>query len=163
MKIENTPSLRHPEVLFMSLFGIGFARYAPGTFGTLATMPFLYVLSYFQAPFFIFIPFLLIATVISCFIADYAQKKFDQHDPSWIVIDESLGIFTAWLFMGSHTQWWQFILIFVLFRFFDIIKFYPATYFDEKVHHGSGTILDDIISGLYAGLIFLLINYFISS
>lgn len=145
----------------MSLFGIGFIPFAPGTFGTLATMPLLILLSHFQAPFFIFIPFLVIATIISCYIADYTQKKYELHDPGWIVIDESLGIFTAWLFMGAHHSWWHFLLIFVLFRFFDIVKIYPASYFDKKVHHGSGTILDDIVSGVYAGLLFLIIELFI--
>lgn len=162
MKKEITPSLRHPEVLFMSLFGIGFIPYAPGTMGTLATMPLIVLFSFFDAPFFIFIPFLVIVTGMSCYIADYTQRKFSLHDPGWIVMDEALGIFTAWLFMGSHKEWWHFLLIFVLFRFFDIIKIYPASYFDKKVKHGSGTILDDIVSGIYAGLLFLVITIFIT-
>lgn len=146
----------------MSLFGIGFLPKMPGTYGTAATMPFLILLGLFEAPFFIFLPFLLISTVASCFMAEYAQKKFSVHDPSWIVIDESLGILTAWLFLtGSEILWWQYLLIFVLFRFFDIIKFPLARYFDQKVQHGCGTILDDIVSGIYAGLTYKLIQYFL--
>ena len=52
-------------------------------------------------------------------------------------------------------------LQFALFRFFDIVKIWPASFFDSKVEHGAGTILDDVISGIYAGLTYLLLTAFI--
>lgn len=163
MKVENKPSLKHSEVLFLSLFGIGFLPKMPGTYGSLATLPLLYVLSLTGAPFFIFIPFLLIATIASCFIAEIAQKKFKTHDPSWIVIDEVLGMITAWLFIaGDEPNFYSLAALFALFRFFDIFKIWPASYFDKKVTHGLGTILDDIISGVFAGGLLKLIFYFLS-
>ena len=153
------PSMRHPEVIFLSFFGVGFAPWAPGTMGTLATLPFLYFLGQFNAPFFIFLPFLIIATIISCFIAEVVQKRLNLHDPGWIVMDEVLGMATAWLFIGEHSLL-RLLVLFALFRFFDIVKFWPASYFDKEVNHGAGTILDDIISGIFAGLVFLLITHF---
>ena len=157
MKEENAPSLTHPEVVFVSFFGAGFLPKAPGTWGSLAICPVLFGLSQAGAPYFFFIPFLIMATIISCFIAQIAQEKYKVHDPSWIVIDEVLGMWTAWIFTQAVGGKPVISLIFVfgVFRFFDIIKFWPATYFDKEVSHGAGTIIDDIISGIYAGLVYL--------
>lgn len=160
MKEKNAPSLSQPEVVFLSFFGAGFLPKAPGTWGSLAICPILFLLGYFKAPFFVFIPFLIMATVITCFVADVAQRKFDLHDPGWIVMDEVLGMWTAWLFTQNGDQTiFSLFLIFLLFRLFDIYKIWPATYFDQKVKHGAGTILDDIVSGLFAGLAYLLLMF----
>lgn len=160
MNQEKQPSLKKPEILFLSFFGVGFLPKAPGTFGTLATLPFLYVLGLFHPPFFFFIPFLLILTAGSSFIADKVQRELNLHDPQWIVIDEVIGMSITWLFTTSYSLQ-HLLLQFVLFRFFDIVKIWPASFFDSKVEHGAGTILDDVISGIYAGLVYLLITAFI--
>ncbi len=162
MNEANRPTLKRLDILFLSFFGVGFLPKAPGTWGTLATLPFLYAIGRFNPPYIFFIPFLIIMTLISSFIADSVQKKFDLHDPQFIVIDEVLGMTTAWLFIQTHNLSHLFIL-FALFRFFDIIKIWPASYFDKKVHHGYGTIVDDIVSGVFAGLVYLVINHFFSA
>lgn len=159
MDTKNIPSLKKPEVLFLSFFGVGFIKYAPGTFGTLVTMPLLYLLGYFSPPLFLFIPFLLIFTFLSCTIAEMAQKKYQLHDPGWIVIDEVIGMFVTWLFFRDNNLL-HLTIGFALFRFFDIIKVWPASYFDKEVHHGAGTILDDVISGVYAGALTLIVIRF---
>jgi phosphatidylglycerophosphatase A len=156
MNQDKQPSLKKPEILFLSFFGVGFLPKAPGTWGTLATLPFLYLLGRFNPPFFLFIPFLIILTAGSCFIAEHVQKKYEVHDPQWIVIDEVLGMSITWLFSLKFSLA-HLMIQFVLFRFFDIVKVWPASFFDQKIHHGAGTILDDIVSGIYAGLIYLLI------
>jgi phosphatidylglycerophosphatase A len=160
MKNDKRPSIKRLDILFLSFFGVGFAPIAPGTCGTLATLPFLYILGRFNPPFFLFIPFIIILTIISSFIAEIVQQQYKLHDPQWIVIDEVIGMSIAWLFIGQHTLLRLFIL-FVLFRFFDIVKFWPASYFDKKVTHGMGTILDDVVSGFYAGIVFLIIRIFL--
>jgi phosphatidylglycerophosphatase A len=160
MNEENRPSLKRLDIVFLSFFGSGFLPKAPGTWGTLATLPFLYGIGRFNPPFFLFIPFLTITTIISCFMADRAQKEFNTHDPQWIVIDEFLGMSVAWLFIQTHNLL-HLLILFLLFRFFDIVKIWPASYFDKKVHHGAGTILDDIVSGIYAGLLYLVIARFL--
>lgn len=160
MTDSKKPSLKHPEIIFLSFFGVGFVPKAPGTFGTLATLPFLYALGLTKPPVVLFIPLLIIATVISCFMANIVQKRLELHDPQWIVMDEVLGMATAWLFIQEFTIL-HLAILFGLFRFFDIIKFWPASYLDKEVEHGAGTILDDIVSGIYAGLVYLLIHYFL--
>lgn len=155
-------AITQPDVLFLSFFGAGFSPYAPGTMGTIATLPFLILIGKLNPPTVFFIPLLIISTIIFCFIADMTQKKYQVHDPSWIVIDEVLGMITAWLFIAEHSLLHLGIL-FVLFRFFDIVKFWPASYFDKGIDHGAGTILDDIVSGLFAGICYLIINHFFFS
>lgn len=159
MNDANRPERTRPDILFLSFFGVGFLPKAPGTWGTLATLPFLYVLGKFNPPYIFFIPFILIVTLISSFVTDSVQKKYNLHDPQFIVIDEVLGMMTAWLFIQKH-NFSHLMILFALFRAFDIIKIWPASYFDKDVHHGAGTILDDLVSGLYAGLVYLVINHF---
>lgn len=141
------------EVLFLSFGGIGFIKKAPGTFGTLAAMPFLYASMKLNVPSFFFIPFLVVLTCASCLVADYVEKKYQLHDPSWIVIDEVIGVSIAWLFVTEQSPL-NLLVIFLLFRFFDIIKFGPVAYFD-KMENGAGTILDDVAAGLMAGITYL--------
>ncbi len=160
MDTKNIPSLKKPEVLFLSFFGVGFIKYAPGTFGSLAIMPLLYILGQFNPPVFLFAPFLLILTALSSVIAEFAQKKYELHDPGWIVIDEVIGMFIAWLFVRDNNLV-HLAILFALFRFFDIVKIWPASFFDKKVKHGAGTILDDVVSGIYAGALTYLILYFV--
>jgi phosphatidylglycerophosphatase A len=160
MKDDKRPSLKRLDIVFLSFFGTGFLPRMPGTWGTLATLPFLYGIGRFNPPYFLFIPFLVITTIISSFIADRAQKEFNSHDPQWIVIDEFLGMSVAWLFIQTHNLL-HLLILFVLFRFFDIVKFWPASYFDKKVQHGAGTILDDIVSGIYAGVLYSLFARFL--
>ncbi len=88
MNEANRPSLKRLDILFLSFFGVGFLPKAPGTWGTLATLPFLYLIGKFNPPFFLFIPFIIIVTIISSFVADSVQRNYNLHDPQFIVIDE---------------------------------------------------------------------------
>ncbi len=160
MNQDNRPSLKRLDILFLSFLGSGYLPWAPGTWGTLATLPLLYGLGRFNPPYFLFIPFLVIITIISSFIAESVQKELKLHDPQWIVIDEFLGMSVAWLFIQTHNLL-HLLILFILFRIFDIIKIWPASYFDKEVHHGAGTILDDVVSGIYAGLLYLVIARYI--
>lgn len=150
---KTKPSLINIEILFVSFFGVGFIPVAPGTFGSLATLPFLYAMAYFQIPLFLLlIPFLLL-TFASCMVCEFVQKKHKIHDPKWIVIDEVLGMSLTFFFHPT-TQFIKILLAFALFRFFDIVKIWPASYFDKKVTHGLGTVVDDLVSGVYAGILY---------
>lgn len=154
-KSTKIPVLK-PEILFLSLFGVGFIPFASGTWGTLVTLPFFYLAGLLNPPTIFLLPLLIIATVGSSYIAEIVQKKYEVHDPSWIVIDEAIGMGFAWLFISEFSLL-HLAVLFVLFRFFDIIKVWPASYFDKKVDHGAGTIVDDVISGIYAGLVYKLL------
>jgi phosphatidylglycerophosphatase A len=88
--------------------------------------------------------------VAAVFVTENVQKKFHLKDPQWIVIDEVIGMLITWSFIRS-IEFPELFLVFATFRLFDIIKIWPASWFD-RLHHGIGTITDDVISGLYAGI-----------
>ena len=143
------PSL--PVVLFLSWFYSGKFPKAPGTMGSLATLPLIYLLHYLQINIYSLIALILVLIISSISITEKVQKKFHLHDPQWIVIDEVIGMLVTWSFVMS-IDFPVIFLVFSTFRMFDIIKIWPASYFD-RLHHGAGTILDDVISGVYAGII----------
>lgn len=158
MKDQNNTFLDKLYLTYLAWFGTGYSPFAPGTIGSLATLPLIFVFHILNFNFYVFIALLVLATIFTCVITDKIQKKFNVHDPSWIVADEVLGMLVTWCFIYPHFNLVSSLLVFGLFRFFDIIKIWPASFFDKKVNHGSGTILDDIVSGLYAGLAILLIQ-----
>ena len=75
------------------------------------------------------------------------QKKAGPSDDQRIVIDEVVG---QWLALIGIFDVWAIVLGFGLFRLFDIVKIYPANYFDENRKDGLGIVMDDVISGIYA-------------
>lgn len=150
MKVQNKFKCSNFIIAYLSYFYIGFIPKAPGTFGSLATIPLFYLFSYLNLSFEIYVTILVGFIIFSSIVTEKLQKQQNLHDPQWIVIDEVLGMLTAWAFTYLNTDIQTIFILFVLFRFFDIVKIWPASFFD-KLTHGSGTILDDIISGVYAG------------
>jgi phosphatidylglycerophosphatase A len=132
---------------------------APGTMGSLATIPFIFFLNYLKVNTYSLITLITILYCISVYLTDEIQKKFQLHDPQWIVIDEVIGMLITWSFVRS-TNFSALLSVFILFRFFDIVKIWPASYFD-RLDNGIGTITDDVVSGLYAGIISLFIQQFL--
>lgn len=146
------------ETIFLSFFGTGFSPIAPGTVGTFAALPLLYGVGLLGIDRLYLITAILIVTAFSCLYVNKIQKRDGIHDPSWIVIDEVLGIATTCCFF-DYSNLTLLLIAAAVFRVFDIFKIWPASYFDTKMKHGAGTILDDIIAGGYAGLVMLLVTY----
>ncbi len=147
--------------VYLSWFGSGYLPKAPGTFGTLASLPFIYAWSLPQPTHLNNFLLITIMTVAAIITAEIIQKASQSHDPQWIVIDEVIGMLITWSIVRPTTllEW---ALCFVVFRILDIFKIWPATYFDKQIKHGAGTILDDVVSGLYAGIfLHFLSHYFL--
>jgi phosphatidylglycerophosphatase A len=100
----------------------------------------------------------VVITLIGIWAASHTEKLSGRKDPGKVVIDEVAGQFVALLpvpfILG--TAWWTAILAFVLFRFFDIVKPYPARKL-ESLEAGPGIMLDDIVAGVYAAIVVALI------
>lgn len=159
-KFNSAPSSR-PSIItliFLTWFYSGKFPKAPGTMGSLATMPFIYLLYYVGINSYSLIALILCLTVTAILVTENVQKKYQLHDPQWIVIDEVIGMLITWSFVRS-IEFPVLFLVFTTFRFFDIVKVWPASYFD-RLKHGSGTILDDVVSGIFAGITTLLIHKF---
>ncbi len=126
----------------LSLFSIGDIKFAPGTIASLFTLIVWYFVPnifYIQA--IIIILFLMLSFYL-CY--DFSRKN-DEKDPSYIVLDEFVGMSIS-LFMIPKL-WSYYLISFILFRFFDIFKpsFIESS---QDVKMGAGIILDDILSGL---------------
>ncbi len=140
-------------VLFMAFgFGSGLATKAPGTVGTLAAIP-VYVLL-IQSNLFAYSFATILVILSGIWICGSAAEKLGEHDFSGIVWDEIAGfLVTMWMVPFS----WQAVVTgFILFRVFDIFKPWPINWIDKKVHNGLGIMLDDLLAGLFAGLILAL-------
>jgi phosphatidylglycerophosphatase A len=143
-----------PTLLFLSWFYTGKFPKAPGTAGSFATLPLIYLLHNLHINIYSLLALILALTAASIMITEKVQKEYGLHDPQWIVIDEVIGMLVTWSFVRT-IDFPTIFLVFAVFRLFDIIKIWPASYFD-RLHHGSGTILDDVVSGVYSGIIVLL-------
>ncbi len=135
-------------LLLSSWFGVGRLPLAPGTWGTLGAVPLVLIISYFGP-----VPAVISLAVIiplAVWTSGISQKLIKKDDPPEVVIDEVAGYFvTVFLLPFS---WWSFILGFLLFRFFDILKPFPIGMIDKKVRGGIGICLDDIVAGVYANI-----------
>lgn len=143
---------------FLSWFYIGKFPKAPGTAGSLATLPLIYLLHALHSNIYHLILLIVVLYGAAVAITQKIQVRYGLHDPQWIVIDEVIGMLVTWAFVPT-VDFPNLFLVFSLFRLFDIIKFWPASYFD-RLHHGMGTITDDVVSGIYAGISCYLIQQF---
>lgn len=138
--------------LWASWFKVGYCPVASGTAGSLAALPVCWLAIWLMGT----VGVLLMAAVLF-YVGLQASKevlKYTKHDPALIVIDEVVGqLLTFTLVANSMPKWWVFLVGFVLFRVFDIIKVWPANYYDKKVYNAYGVMMDDVVAGLYAAII----------
>ena len=156
------------NILISTFFGNGYISRIPGTFTSLSTLIILYIL--FEILQFKNLNYILILYSITFFYSFYAvmdsETEFENKDPRQIVIDEVLGqamplIFIVYLSSKNLINFpveIYYFLSFILFRFFDIVKPFPVSYFDKQHKNFFGIIMDDIMAGLYTMLIIYLFS-----
>ena len=156
--------------LFVTCFGIGSIRFAPGTITSLITTVFLYSLFHIiNLPNITILIILLIVFIYSFYAVSEYIKYNENKDPKEVVVDEFIGqsipIYLYEIAHGSvkesHEAALFYLYIFILLRFFDIKKPFPVSFFDKKFKNSFGVIIDDVIAGLYVVLtliIFMVIN-----
>ncbi len=140
--------LKNPVHLLSVGFGSGLAAKAPGTFGTIAALPFWYALQFLPPVYYVVA--LILAFVLGVYLCGATAEALGVHDHGGIVWDEFVGLWIA-LFMVPMNIWWI-ALGFALFRLFDIWKPWPIRVLDAKVHGGFGIMIDDVLAGVYAYL-----------
>ena len=155
--------------LFVTLFGIGKLKKIPGSYASLVTTIFLFVLFHFLN----FSPnIVLIGVVIVFLISLYAVnifiKNLDNKDPKEVVIDEFIGqSIPICLYEIAHQGLKEtnqvlisYFIMFILFRIFDIVKPYPVSYYDKNFKNSFGVIMDDVCAGLYVVAVLVLYMVF---
>ncbi len=150
--------------LIATFFYVGLLRPAPGTWGSLAAIPVAWGLHYWGG-----FPALIVATIVVFYAGLWASANMtrgrEEHDPSEIVVDEVVGQWLAlWPLSGGlwHAgvdpfvfPWPGWVLGFLMFRFFDILKPGPVGWADRR-RDALGVMLDDVIAGIFAGLVVML-------
>ena len=144
------------EFLVTGLY-FGKIKYMPGTFGTIIGVLIFQLISTNTLVDNIF--FLIIFFFISLLMLNYCHKNniFLETDDKSIVIDEIFGYLVFMIFFENTI--FNIIVGFILFRFFDIFKPFPIYLIDKRIKNSFGVMLDDIVAGLFAGIMLILINY----
>ena len=162
------------NTLFVTMFGLGKLSKIPGTFGSLATILILYFLFHKLNLSSNLILIILIIIFIYSFLAVASHIKDNKNkDPKEVIIDEFIGqSIPIYLYEISHGTVKStdeaiifYGLCFVLFRFFDIVKPFPVSFFDKNFKNSFGVIMDDVCAGFYVVLslicFMVLSSYFI--
>lgn len=144
----------HPANYISTWFGVGYCPIAPGTAGSIAAVPIAWGIHQLAGPYGSGV--LFVAAVVVFFVGLWASHVYAATtgggDPKEVVVDEVAGQWLALVFVLPD-QLWMFAVGFVLFRFFDIVKPWPVNWADRHLPGGWGIMLDDVVAGIYAGIV----------
>lgn len=142
--------------LLASGFGLGYIPFAPGTFGTLLGIAIFLPLSQLSPAWYISSAIALI--LISIPISKEAERIFGKKDSAIIVIDEVAGFIVAMALIKPSL--YSITAGFIFFRFFDIVKVWPAKAFD-KMEGGFAVVMDDVVAGIYANALLIITMHYL--
>ena len=161
---------------FATWFYLGKIPKAPGTWGSLGGLAFVYIISLHwhdlfghNIDFWQYSAFTLALLLIGIFSAGKFDQDHKTKDSKKIVIDEVVGMMITCMpmvFLADYYEaplafdgWIQPVIAFALFRFFDILKPWPISLVDKNVKGGLGVMLDDVLAGIAAAICFVMIGY----
>lgn len=147
---DSQPAPRTPHafsswIQFLAFgFGSGHAPKAPGTAGTLLAIPLYLLFCDLSLPMYTLL--LVVSAALGIWLCGRASRELGVHDHPGIVWDEFVGY---WITMWALPSSWLWVVAgFLVFRLFDILKPWPISVCDKRVHGGVGIMLDDIVAGL---------------
>lgn len=156
------PSPWLPSSLLATWFGSGLLPGAPGTWGSLAALPFALAILWLGGPW-----TLLAATIAVFALGLWAAGVYGRimgvKDPGMIVIDEVAGQWLVLFVLAMRPEglsWREVLLAFLLFRLFDTFKPWPVSWADRHLKGAFGIMADDILAAVYAALLGLAILWF---
>ena len=156
--MQNFPNLKNPLHFIATLGGLGKIPIAPGTFGSIfAWFVFIFLSHYINM---IFLTFAV--GIFSVWICEKITKDLVIKDHKSIVIDELVGTWISLLpvLFIADDRYERIIyaaIALILFRFFDILKPYPISFFDKEYKNGLGIVLDDVIAGIFSGILSVIV------
>jgi phosphatidylglycerophosphatase A len=139
-----TPKSRIPALLIATVLGVGYAPFAPGTFGSAAGLLLWLVLPPSAA---VQAVVIVVVFVVGSWAGTIAETHFDRRDPGQVVIDEVMGMLITLFLNPVHIGWA--IVGFFLFRIADIVKPWPANVL-ERLPGGLGVMADDGMAAVYS-------------
>lgn len=151
-----TPFLWGVACVIAMGFGAGKMLKAPGTHGSfVGALLAAFIAYHTNSPFFLFATLLLF--FIGWWVTSYYVRILNRDDPQEIVIDEIVGQWFTLVVIPFDPAFW--VLGFLLFRFFDILKPFPIRWLDRNIVGGFGVMVDDVMAGIYAGGVLGFIYY----
>jgi len=157
------------NILIVTMFGVGNSKYAPGTVASFLTC-LIYIIFFSQeVNILILVLFVCLVFFYTIYVLDELKNYFSSIDASEIVIDEFVGqsipvlsVYNLVEFSSINNFIFYTFIVFIFFRIFYIFKPYPIGLIDRNIKNGFGVILDDIIAGIYAGILFLITFTFLN-
>lgn len=137
---------------FASVLFLGYAPVASGTVGSVPAIGVALLLSHRP------VSLLLVAVILFLLgtaAASRVEKILGSEDPGEVTIDEFVGMLVAFLWVPM--TWQSVVLVFLIFRLFDIVKPFPARQ-AERLKGGLGIMTDDLVAGIYANLVFRILT-----
>ncbi|WP_410498296.1 phosphatidylglycerophosphatase A [Chitinibacter sp. S2-10] len=149
---------QNPAHMLAFGFGAGLAKKAPGTWGTLVALP-IFALLQIMLPNPVIFSFCIPLFALGIWVCEVTGRTLGVSDYGGIVFDEIVAMLMVLCFAPATPLGW--LLAFVLFRFFDIVKPWPIRWFDQQVKGGLGVMLDDLIAAVFAIVPLLLFSAFL--
>lgn len=142
-------AFKDPLVVLATGFGIGWIPFAPGTIASLVVA----LLVWFFVPESAVLQYAIIFLlfIVARLTLGIVVRKYGVKDESCIVLDEFLGMAIA-LFLVPKL-WWAYLIAFLIFRIFDIVKPWPISWIEQRIRGAYGIILDDVMAGAGAAII----------
>ena len=157
-KVNFLEILKRPACFLGLGFGSGLAPFAPGTFGTVAALPIYWLIK--NCSLAVYLSIIIMAFIVGIWICQQSADWLGKDDPSAVVWDEIVGYLVTMIAAPSGWQWM--LAGFILFRFFDILKPWPISWADKKLHGGFGIMVDDVIAGLFALIVLQGLYHYLS-
>jgi phosphatidylglycerophosphatase A len=150
--VVTNPIVRTLVIVLATAGGAGYAPVASGTVGSLVALPIVpWIARVRDGSWPLGVALVVGIAALAIWTAGRAEVVFGGKDHSRIVIDEVAGMATAALFVPA--TWTAAIVVFVVFRIFDVLKPYPAGLIDRRGRGGFGVVGDDLVAGAYAGIV----------
>jgi phosphatidylglycerophosphatase A len=135
---------QHAVMFFATVGYVGRLPFAPGTFGSLVGIPIVILFSQWRFEIAAVATAALILFAVA--VSHLAERYEETKDPGCIVIDEVAGLCVV--FLGLPLNVTTCVAGFVLFRFFDIAKFQPVRFMEQRLPGGWGVVMDDVMAGI---------------
>ena len=160
ISLLNFESLKDPRFFWLSLFGVGLIKPAPGTIASLLTVLLWW---FFLSDLLVIYQVALLFTYVVASILLYRSfaETVAVEDPSEVVADEFAGMWLALIFLPKEIA--SVVAAFLVFRLLDIGKPFFIGWIDRNVHGAFGVMADDLAAGAVTSLFLLLAVYFIIS
>ena len=162
MKLSTTQRaalLSDPAAWIACGFGSGLSPIAPGTAGSLAALLPWFALRELSWPGYLAV--IMLAFALGLWACARVVDKLRIEDPAFVVWDEFVGQWIALMpLLWVPFRWWLLAVGFALFRLFDIVKPWPVSWADRRVKGGFGVMLDDVLAGIYAAIVVVVLTYF---